>query len=105
MTIANLPIRARLGRNDFLHFKRHQPLRLRADCGSLWVTQDGHPEDIEIEPGTSRVFDGLSALTVGALQGEAVVSAAPVASGEPWLRRLFRPSFSATAWAPHPRQG
>ena len=108
VTITNLPIRARLGRADFLHFKRQHPLRLRADRGSLWVTLDGHPEDIEIEPGKSREFDGQSALTVGALGGEAIVSAAPVATRESWVRRLLHSPLAGQALpvaSPGPRCG
>lgn len=89
MSHAPLPSRRRLNRNDFLHFTGRQPLRLRADGGTLWVTQDGRPEDIEIDPGQSRDFDGQAPITVGALGGPALVSVQPLHGSEPWSARLM----------------
>ena len=67
----------RLGRTDFLHLGR-QPVRLAADCGTLWVTQDGEPEDIQIDAGQMREFDGHAVLTVGTLGGGAQVRVTPL---------------------------
>ena len=39
-----------LGRADFLHLAA-QPVRLIVDRGTAWVTQDGEPEDIQIDAG------------------------------------------------------
>lgn len=72
---ASFPIRQHLGRNQFLHIERPPVLRLRAERGTLWVTVDGSPDDIEIDAGESRVFDVREPITVGTLGGDAVLSA------------------------------
>ena len=82
-----LPTRTRLHRHEFLHFKRHQALRLQADCGTLWVTVDGELDDIEINAGNSRVFDGHATVTVGTLGGDALFTATPL-TPPGWLNRL-----------------
>ena len=91
-----LPTRTRLGRDDFLRFTGHRAVRLQADRGTLWVTLDGEPDDIEIDAGSSRVFDGHAAITVGTLGGPAVFSAE--ALGQPdWSERL---RAAAQRWWP-----
>jgi hypothetical protein len=92
-----LPVRAHLGRRDFLHFEERRPLRLLADCGTLWVTLDGEPDDIEIKAGSSRVFDGHAAITVGTLGGPAVLSAQPLSQSNTWPERL---RAAAQRWWP-----
>jgi hypothetical protein len=69
------PLVRRLRRDQFLRFERPRGLRLRADQGALWITVDGEPDDITIEAGASRIFDGDEALLVGTFRGEAVLSA------------------------------
>ena len=66
----------RLQRNQFLRFDHPRGLRLLAEQGALWVTVDGTPEDITLDAGACRIFDGDAAVLVGALHGDAVVSAA-----------------------------
>jgi len=92
-----LPTRARLERHDFLHFSGHRALRLQADCGTLWVTLDGEPEDIEIDAGHSRDFDGRAAITVGSLGGPAVLRVQALAVPNPWAVRL---RHAAKRWLP-----
>lgn len=75
---ASLPTRTRLGSSQFVQFPRHRALRLQADSGTLWVTQDGEPDDIQIDAGGSRIFDGHAVLTVGTLGGDAWFSATPL---------------------------
>lgn len=82
------PLVRRLRRDQFLRFEHPRGLRLQADQGALWVTVDGEPDDITIEAGASRIFDGDEALLVGTFRGEAVLSAsAPpmVARWRGWL--------------------
>jgi hypothetical protein len=67
----------RLGRADFIHLAA-RPVRLVVDRGTLWVTQDGEPEDIEIDAGDQRDFDGHTRLTVGTLGGEAELRLVPL---------------------------
>lgn len=70
-----LPLRRRLRPDDFVHFRHPPLLRLQAEAGTLWVTVDGEPDDIQIEAGQSRVLGGGAPLTVGSLGGDAVLSA------------------------------
>jgi hypothetical protein len=84
----SLPLRERLSRHDFLHFRQHRALRLHSERGTLWVTLDGEPDDIQIDAGSSRVFDGRAAITVGTLGGDALVSATPLAPEPGWPQRL-----------------
>lgn len=87
MSHPTLPTRTRLHRHEFLQFKRHQALRLQADCGSLWVTVDGELDDIEIGAGSSRVFDGHATVTVGTFGGDALLVATPL-TAPGWLPKL-----------------
>lgn len=80
----------RLRRHQFLSLRRPHGLCLRAERGSLWVTVDGEPADIELGPGDSRIFDGPATVVVGTLGGDAVLSATgPAAPAMPaWTRWL-----------------
>lgn len=77
----------RLRRHQFLRLPKPQGLCLRAERGSLWVTVDGDPADIELAPGQSRLFDGLASVLVGTLGGDAVISTTTKAAA-PWTSRL-----------------
>lgn len=68
----------RLGRADFIHLAAALPVRLVVDSGTLWVTQDGEPEDIEIDAGGQRDFDGNTRLTIGTLGGQAELRLEPL---------------------------
>ncbi len=90
-TTTSPPFARRLRRGQVLRFERPRQLCLRSERGSLWVTVDGRPEDIELDAGASRVFDGQATVLVSALGGDALLSATPLASGRqwrPWLQRL-----------------
>ncbi len=77
----------RLRRHQFLSLRKPLGLCVRAERGSLWVTVDGEPEDIELSAGESRVFKGRATVVVGTLGGDAVFSTtAPKALF--WARRL-----------------
>lgn len=78
MTNPVKPFARRLRRGQFLHFTHPRQLCLRAERGSLWITVDGEPDDIELDAGHSRVFDGRSMVLVGSLGGDAVLSAVPL---------------------------
>ena len=92
---AALPFARRLRHGQFLRFARPQRLCLRAERGSLWVTVDGEPQDIELDAGQSRVFDGESLVLVSALGGDAVLTATALAQRPNWRQRL-------QAWFAHP---
>ena len=92
----------RLRHDQFLHFERPPALRLQAERGTLWVTVDGEPDDIQIEAGHSRVFDGRSPVTVGTLGGEAVLRATPLLPSPGRLRRWW---LALPGWLGLPARG
>ncbi len=77
----------RLRRHQFLSLRKPRGLCVRTERGSLWVTVDGEPEDIELSAGESRVFEGLATVVVGTLGGDAVFSTTPPKALF-WARRL-----------------
>jgi hypothetical protein len=86
-----LPLARRLRRNQFLHFRHPRRLCVRAESGTLWITVDGEPDDIELHAGASRVFDGGAPVIVGVLGGTAVVTATqrPALGWRERLRQLL----------------
>jgi hypothetical protein len=84
MNRPSLPLTRRLQRDQFLRFAHPRGLCLRADSGTLWVTVDGEPDDIEIGAGDCRSFDGDRPLLVGSFRGDAVVSARATRSVPRW---------------------
>jgi hypothetical protein len=90
------PFARRLRHGQFLRFEHPRQLCLRAERGSLWITIDGEPDDIELDAGQSRVFDGRAMVLVSSLGGDAVLSATPL------LRQPARPAWWARlqGWLP-----
>jgi len=79
----------RLRRHQALSIRRPRQLCLRAERGSLWITVEGEPTDIALDPGQRRVFDGPCTVVVSALGGDAVFSLTPLSPPQPWSQRLF----------------
>lgn len=67
----------RLGPTDFLHLPA-RPVRLIVDQGTIWVTQHGETEDILVDPGGWRDFDGHAGLMVSSLGGDATLQMVPL---------------------------
>ena len=89
----------RLGSADFIYLAA-RPVRLVVDRGTLWVTQDGEPEDIEIDAGGQRDFDGHTRLMIGTLGGEAELRLVPLARP-----RAARALLGLPGWLGSPRTG
>jgi hypothetical protein len=84
----NTPTTADLAGTDFLHLQG-QSVLLRAEYGTLWVTEDGEADDHEVGPGHERIFDGHAPLTIGTLGGRARVRVVPLAPARTgWIERL-----------------
>ena len=87
----SLPFARRLRRDQFLSLRPRQPLCLRAERGTLWVTVDGELADIQLGAGESRHFGRRTRLLVGALGGDAVLTAVRVGHTPPaWHQRLWQ---------------
>lgn len=61
-----------LARQAVLRFDR--AVRLQVDLGSLWLTVDGEPDDLQLEPGQIFEHDGHAPLVATPLGGPAEVS-------------------------------
>ena len=91
MSSLTLPLARRLRRDQFLSLQPRQALCLRAERGTLWVTVDGELADIQLDAGQSRQFDRSARLVVGALGGDAVLTAVRLASApQAWHHRLWQ---------------
>lgn len=76
----------RLRCNDFLRIGSRMPVRVHAHRGSLWLTLDGEPDDIQVDDGGCYDFDGGTRLIIGALGGEAQLTITPLRRAGWWLR-------------------
>lgn len=65
------------------------PLDLIGHAGTVWITVDGQLEDIFLEPGEARRFDGSDALLAYALGGDATFHVQPLAPRR-WQRLVAR---------------
>ena len=96
MTSLNFPVIRCLRHDQFLRFEHPRGLQLRAERGALWVTVDGETDDITIEAGSSRVFDGDAGLLVGTFRQDAVLAACVPRRRPNWRERLgFGPRAAA----------
>lgn len=59
---------------EILHLDAGAPLCLRAERGSLWLTIDGEPDDIEIDAGQTYCFTPARPALVSPLGGPATVT-------------------------------
>ena len=67
-----------LRRGRCLHLVNPRRVCLRAERGTLWVTVDGELDDIQLDAGQSRLFDGRIKVLVSSMGGDAVVSLTPL---------------------------
>lgn len=89
MSTATTATRRRLGARQFIHVPARQPVRVRADSGSLWITVDGEKDDIQLDAPACREFDGHAPVTVGTMQGDALLTLTPLRE-RGWLPRLLQ---------------
>jgi len=83
------PATLRLARHEVRRFD-HAVL-VRAEAGTLWLTVDGEPDDIVLEAGDSRAFDGHAPVLATPLGGEALFSVVPATqAGLSWTARWRR---------------
>ncbi len=89
-----------LGPGRFLRIAAGQPVRVCSNSGALWITVDGEPDDIQVDPGACLRMDPRSPMLVTALDGDADVTVTPLAPPG-WRRRLAqafgRPPISLRA--------
>jgi hypothetical protein len=86
MTALNTPLTRTLDAHRFVRIAAGEPVRLCADAGTLWVTIDGEPTDIEVDAGHCREFADHAPMLVSALGGTATVTVTPLVSRSPWRR-------------------
>lgn len=91
---AAAPATLRLARHEVRRFE--QPVLLRAEAGTLWLTVDGEPDDIVLEPGETRAFDGHAPVLATPLGGPALFSVVPATpAGLRWTTRWRRAARAA----------
>lgn len=80
-----------LDRQAVLRFDR--AVRLQVDQGALWLTVDGEPDDLQLEPGEVFEHDGHARLVATPLGGPADVSSrelpTPPARWHAWFAPLL----------------
>lgn len=60
-----------LGRAQFLRLPQPEGLCLQVQSGTLWITRDGQPEDLELGAGERLCLQGQAAVVIGTLGGAA----------------------------------
>lgn len=83
-----------LGRSDLLAVPLQAGDSLRSERGTVWITVDGLPQDILLEPGQEHFVPEAGAVNVSALQSACV----SVRSSAPLAWRRISPD-AAPAWA------
>ena len=88
-----------LGRSDLLSLAVQAGDSLRSERGTVWITVDGQPQDILLEPGQAHVVQTPGALNVSALHSGCV----SVRSAAPLAWRRVRPQ-GGRGWAGQARR-
>lgn len=88
MTERTNPTPQHLQPGQSLRLRRRQALRVRALQGTLWITVDGLADDFVLQPGECRTFVAGARLFVTAMDGSAVLTAAPLPTAPAWRERL-----------------
>lgn len=92
MNIPREGLTVTLARQRFLRLPHPAGVQVSARRGTLWITIDGHPDDIELERGQSFTFPpGDAPALIGVLGGDAVASLHPrptANENSAWWRRL-----------------
>ena len=82
-----------LRKGQLLALRGRRGARIESRRGAVWVTQDGDPNDVVLNPGEAHVLDSDEPVLIQALDA-ACVSVQLRAAGEPsgelprWWRRL-----------------
>lgn len=75
-----------LARAQFLRLRQPAGLCLQVNHGTLWITVDGRPDDLELAAGERLCFDaGTAPVVIGTLGGAAEFRAERRAAGVPQL--------------------
>lgn len=103
-----------LGRSDLLAVPLQAGDSLRSERGTVWITVDGLPQDILLEPGQEHSVPEAGAVNVSALDSACVSvrSSAPLAwrrisphAAPAWARLAQRALAAVTARAHRPWRG
>jgi len=72
---ATLPLQTtmKLGRDDLIALQVQAGDRLRSDCGTLWITVDGQPQDVLIDAGKVHRVEAGGTVNVSALRSAHLV--------------------------------
>ncbi|HSW06248.1 DUF2917 domain-containing protein [Aquabacterium sp.] len=62
-----------LSQHDLIALELQAGDRLRSDCGTLWVTVDGQPEDVMVDAGHVHTIKAAGTVNVSALRSACLV--------------------------------
>lgn len=80
----------RLGGAEFLHL-RGEPVCVFAESGTLWITQDGEHDDVQLDAGQWHRFSGRAPVMIGTLGGAARLRVTRLAPAHgSWAARATR---------------
>lgn len=63
----------RLTREDLISLELQPGDSVRSDCGTLWITVDGEPQDVLLEPGETHTVSAAGRINVSALRSACLV--------------------------------
>lgn len=72
-----------LDRAQFLRLQRPAGLCLQVQRGTLWITVDGRPDDVELAAGQRLCLEGDAPVVIGTLGGAAEFRAERAAAARP----------------------
>ena len=81
MNLANCNQVESLSRRGILALQAPAGTRIRSQAGSVWITQDGDPNDWVLKPGESAAFEQSGALMVSAFDPALICIEAPSNGG------------------------
>jgi len=94
MKIPCTDIPLHLSSQRFVRIEDPEHVQLQARQGTLWITIDGEPRDIVVEPGESFEFWSRAPAVVGSLHGDAAATARRRCGAASPRRRIAWPNWS-----------
>ena len=75
ITTAAWPLQTsmKLGREDLIALELQAGDRLRSDCGTVWITVDGQPQDVLVDAGKLYTAETAGKVNVSALRSARLV--------------------------------
>lgn len=79
-----------LARGELMRLEGAQGTRILSQGGRVWITQDGDPRDVVLEPGEAFDLDRPTLAIVQAIEAATIAIAEPRRSRPSWFDRAAR---------------